>query len=1058
MEVPLIVLVHDRTRHAQTEDQINIPSKKDPKRPALSEEQKQDLLESLKFDQIDDRKNTIKRAHIKTCKWLLKSTDYLDWLDISKMNEHHGFLWIKGKAGAGKSTLMKFALERAPKGVTMNLVLSFFFNARGSTLEKSTLGAYRSLLLQLLIGFPALWHIFDSLYSATSNFNASREWSVESLKILLEEAIQSLEKVSIMCFIDALDECDEDEIRDMVQFFEHIGDLSIERGVRLLICFSSRHYPHITIRKGLELVLEGHEGHSQDLASYIETELKIGKSKKAQQIRAAIQEKAAGIFMWVVLVVDILNKESDRGRVDRLQQKLHEIPGGLHELFRDILTRDSNNKEQLVLCIQWVLFAKQPLSPEQLYYAILSGIDPDAVTAWDPDEVEPDSIRRFILDSSKGFTDVTVSKKNKKVQFIHESVRDFLLKENGLSKVWPEYKDNFPGQSHERLTQCSWNYLNIGIKTSLDVPNVLPKANSQEAIDLRLSAERHFPFLEYAVQNLFYHANLTEGHGISQANILKNIRLERWVQLNNIVEKHGIRRHHKHVSLLYVLAELDCDMLIKPHLPHEQVLKIENERYGCPLFAACALGNKGTLRVLLDAFAQQLPSEDSDHEHAEADTTASTVSKIYRDFTYAKKKSLVVNASLICPEWLIIRLLESPTDCLDIPSSDIRDMLLTASRRGYPNLVEILLRDHADVFGNATKDEALHTAVKNGNESTVRLLVSHGANIEAQEDGENAIHIASRKGFESIAIFLLDNRPDLLDNKSMKGETALYLATDKEHGVLATKLIQRGAEIHLKPSFGGSILYCASKSGLKDVVMLLLDKGAKIKSQHGELFNVLIGAIKGGNKEIVELLLEHGADVDTQGGRYSSALQEASVRGHKDIVELLLKKGNDVNIEGGQHGSALQAASFMGHKDIVELLLKNGSDTKAVVGYYGNALQVASVRGHKDIVELLLAKGADVNAEGGQYGSALQAASIKGRKDIVKLLLKNGADTKAVVGYYGSALQAASVRGHKDIVELLLTKGADVNAEGGKYGSALNAALIEGRKEIRALLIARGAK
>jgi hypothetical protein len=49
-------------------------------------------------------------AHAKTCKWLLKKSEYLDWLDIAKLPDHHGFLWMKGKPGTGKSTLMKFAL------------------------------------------------------------------------------------------------------------------------------------------------------------------------------------------------------------------------------------------------------------------------------------------------------------------------------------------------------------------------------------------------------------------------------------------------------------------------------------------------------------------------------------------------------------------------------------------------------------------------------------------------------------------------------------------------------------------------------------------------------------------------------------------------------------------------------------------------------------------------------------------------------------------------------------------------------------------------------------
>jgi hypothetical protein len=94
-------------------------------------------LGSLRFKQIDARQMTIKTAHAKTCRWLLKSKQYLNWLDKTKLGEHHGFLWIKGNAGTGKSTLMKFALVNARKTMKDHTVLSFFFNARGEEIEKS---------------------------------------------------------------------------------------------------------------------------------------------------------------------------------------------------------------------------------------------------------------------------------------------------------------------------------------------------------------------------------------------------------------------------------------------------------------------------------------------------------------------------------------------------------------------------------------------------------------------------------------------------------------------------------------------------------------------------------------------------------------------------------------------------------------------------------------------------------------------------------------------------------------------------------------------------------
>ncbi|KAJ4341292.1 hypothetical protein N0V95_007279 [Ascochyta clinopodiicola] len=401
----------DRTQ-VRTRSFLTMPvpiHSQDPSQTRLNDEQRQSLLDSLRFEQIDVRQMTIKQAYAKTCRWLLKSEQYLDWLDTTKLDEHRGFLWIKGKPGTGKSTLMKFALVNTRRATKDQTVPSFFFNARGKDIEKSTIRIYRSLLLQLLERLSALRSVFDSLGLSTSTLTADYQWNVETLKALLEQAIQSLGDLSIVCFIDTLNECEKEQVQDMIQFFEHVGDLAVSRGTRFQVCFSSRHYPHITIRHGVELVLEGQEGHLQDIASYVEAGLKIGKSKIAQQVRAELQEKAPGIFMWVILVVGILNKESDSGQVYTLWRKLREIPGDLHELFRDILTRDTHNKHRLVLCIQWVLCAEQPLSPEQLYHAILSGVDIEAVTGWDPEEITKDVIKRFVLDSSRGLAEAPIS-------------------------------------------------------------------------------------------------------------------------------------------------------------------------------------------------------------------------------------------------------------------------------------------------------------------------------------------------------------------------------------------------------------------------------------------------------------------------------------------------------------------------------------------------------------------------------------------------------------------------------------------------------------------------
>lgn len=56
--------------------------------------------------------------------------------------------------------------------------------------------------------------------------------------------------------IDALDECDEHQIRDMLSFFGRLGRIATTAATQFQVCFSSRHYPHITITHGLSIILQ----------------------------------------------------------------------------------------------------------------------------------------------------------------------------------------------------------------------------------------------------------------------------------------------------------------------------------------------------------------------------------------------------------------------------------------------------------------------------------------------------------------------------------------------------------------------------------------------------------------------------------------------------------------------------------------------------------------------------------------------------------------------------------------------------------------------------------
>ncbi|OQE06945.1 hypothetical protein PENVUL_c015G05097 [Penicillium vulpinum] len=109
----------------QTEDQENIDN---------------EILKSLAFPEMLDRRDNIKQRHENTCEWILRLEEYKPW-----RSDSHGLLWINGKPGAGKSTLMAYMHNELKGCDTGNSIqLDFFFTARGTELQRKPVGMLRA--------------------------------------------------------------------------------------------------------------------------------------------------------------------------------------------------------------------------------------------------------------------------------------------------------------------------------------------------------------------------------------------------------------------------------------------------------------------------------------------------------------------------------------------------------------------------------------------------------------------------------------------------------------------------------------------------------------------------------------------------------------------------------------------------------------------------------------------------------------------------------------------------------------------------------------------------
>ncbi|KAF3182641.1 hypothetical protein TWF788_005955 [Orbilia oligospora] len=1024
----------------------DLPDHQDP-----SHDRRQEILDSLKYDEINSRKTDIRSAHEKTCRWFLKHPDYKDWLDPARLSDHCGFLWIRGKPGAGKSTIMKFIYGKTRKAARNAVVASFFFHARGGILENSILGMYRSLLLQLLEGYPDLQTVLDDTDLIPKNQNGCPPLNV--LKDLFTNAVSSLGERPFTCFIDALDECDEQEVRTMVQDIEDLAERSTTMGTPLRICFSSRHYPYIDIDKGIKLTLESQSGHSQDLESYVRTRLRMGKGVMAEEIRAQILQKAAGVFLWVVLVVDILNKENSRGRL-AIQKRLSELPSDLSALFKDMLKRDSENMEELLLCIIWILYAKQPLSPGEYYHALWSGlslknlVDKDIPVVTVPDA--RDIISNCVTSSSKGLAEITKSDRPT-VQFIHESVRDFLIKDRGLQELWPDHGVDLESLSHERLKECCNVYMSH-LSAVEAVRREIGRENATQPTEISIS----YPFLEYASQNILFHAN-SAARAVPQDNFLLafNSTVPDWIDTLNIFEKFKTRRYKRSTGLLYILAEKNLANLIRIHPDRYFCFKVESERYGPPLLAALALGSHEAVQVLFEAQAQ-LSSGSELYELCQRYSQQNYERIILgRKFEFSKRKGVFVHlmetGDKILPLFPIYSVHKGH------PDLDNRlglSPLSHAARLGNEECVGLLLEKDVDTsWRHANGMSPLHYATSQANEVIFRLLYEKTSELRLPHYDDDGDYIYPEREYNDI---------DLEDHR---GRTPLSHAASNGNEAIVRALLERNVNVNsLDNQMMTPLLYAVS-NGNKAIVRALLERNVDVNFPDNQEMTPLSHAASKGNEAIVRALLERNLDLDFPDKEGMTPLLYAVKAGHGVVVRLLLEKGVNINYAKPTTGTALHHAIDSKQEQMVRLLLENNIDTDKSADINPRSksgstpLSLAAREGHLKVFQQLLATGqVDADRKDNSGETPLFKAAMRGHQEIVKdLLLINyvNPDSRNTLGV--TPFAAACREDNTSVVQLLLaTERVDPDSKDNFQNKPLLNAAFNGREAIVQQLLATG--
>ncbi|RYP21890.1 hypothetical protein DL765_001966 [Monosporascus sp. GIB2] len=131
-------------------------------------------------------------------------------------------------------------------------------------------------------------------------------------------------------------------------------------------------------------------------------------------------------------------------------------------------------------------------------------------------------------------------------------------------------------------------------------------------------------------------------------------------------------------------------------------------------------------------------------------------------------------------------------------------------------------------------------------------------------------------------------------------------------------------------------LHLAAYFGVEETVKALLQKGAEIDAKNTYGQTALSYAAQWGHEAVVKQLLEKGADLEAKGGYNGwTALSYAGKNGHEAVVKQLLDKGADLEAKDMYNRTALSYAAKNGDEAVVKQLLDKGADLEAKGGYYG---------------------------------------------------------------------------------------------------------------------------
>lgn len=783
--------------------------------------------------------------------WLFRHASYRSWI----CSDQDNLLWITGKPGSGKSTLVKLlsdsirhedAIYLEEPAIAASVIFDFRY-----VLERENGGAkgqiLRALLYQILESSPTLSPGLCQALSPLSPLpDRPEDLDVHCYQLCLEAALSAAtDKATVFLLIDGLDECGSKVQDDVMACLAPIYQQpQFTKKVRIMITSrwgSSMHRRQQQRHSGIKwLEMEN----TEDITTFCSAMLSprqisqgittdqpdscVHWKDSVQELVDSIITRADGVFLWVKLVVDLLltdypaQQHSGCG-TKRWQQAVQELPTGLESLYENLVHRvPAQLKSASDLVFMWCSLAVRPLNVLELQSAIGSHTD----------ELKPkvaavdftSQLRRMtyglveVVSDPGSYTDT--------VQLLHSSVRDFLM----------------GATSHLAVSQTSLAYGSVGL-----IHTLMAETCFRYIMQISCSGNSTtHPFLDYSVSHWSFHARTGEQLAVSQDYLIEIFRRPSSKSVSFWLEEYeGVRSPQtssaKSVPLPHVAAHHGLISTLKAMSlrdPAEVTWDLKDCMGRTALHHAAAQGHSDVVRLLLDHGAS-----------------------------------------------------------IDVEDTQMITPLRTASQKGQTSVVEHLLALDENKTSDVAGRTAIHHAARAGHTEVVKILIDKGADLDAQDlRGHSALTLAAASGNEDLACFLLklnDSRwSAAMIGVALTFAAALNLKT-LTRSLLRSERLSGPDDVFVQQAFIASII-----SGSQELVLLFLELGC-----HPDLHDYRYGqsalsiAAAGGDDRIVRILLEHGAHPNIQDIRTGlTPVMHAISRGFPVVVQLLLEFGAELKV------------------------------------------------------------------------------------------------------------------------------------------------------------------